>query len=182
MSIKKDTDAWKIGFDNNFVAIGWAYLGDPVSLNIEDLVENMKTGLEAKPLGNGEYEVDYGEGPKVKKEKSFVNDAHAIRRFIDEVQKGDIMILPRYEEEYSDLWGYCIGRVTSDFSYHPENRQEDQEWYGTRWDVEWLKEVPKTQVSEKLRRSIDIPGTFHEIMRQEDEIETIIKDEKFGIK
>lgn len=166
MLIKEDDDwkakynDWKIGVKGNFVAIGWADV-DPTDPSLNDkelLIEKLN-------------ETD-GDG-------SFNRDACTILRFVNDISRGDIVVLPRYKENSSELEGYNIGRIKSDKAYYVKSPPSDEEDYCTRWGVQWLRKITKEKVSKRLRRSIDAPGTVHKIdndREYDSEIEALLKD------
>ncbi len=73
---------WDICRDNNFVAIGWDWAGNLIeaSKDIELLKEKLKANYKDRP------------------NSTILIWSHQILRFINEIKKGDIVILPTYPE------------------------------------------------------------------------------------
>ncbi len=141
---------WDICRDNNFVAIGWDWAGNLIeaSKDIELLKE--KLGYKSK------YKT--------------ANVVHQILRFINEIKKGDIVILPTYPE--GDIV-YYIGEVVSD-AYYDEN-PSDGAYSKTRRKVRWLARVNRDDISEKLKRSLYGQMTVFNIDKHKAEIEKLIE-------
>ncbi len=149
-------DDWKICRDNNFVAIGWSKIGDLTKFSYNN-VELLKQKLKENWSNTNKYRLSNWTGQ--------------ILRFVNEIEKGDVVILPTYPQE--GLIIYYIGEVLSD-AYYVEN-PSDEAYSKTRRDVKWLAKISRDDISEKLRRSLFGQMTVFNIDKHKAEIEKIIE-------
>ena len=149
---------WEICRDNNFVAIGWSEIGDLTKFSYDN-VELLNQKIKEWKKNVNKYGIS--------------NRAYQILRFVNEINEGDIVILPTYIEDDTI---YYIGEVLSDAYYveHPS----DGAYSKTRRDVKWLAKVSRDNISEKLKRSLNGEMTVFNIDKHGYEIETLIKENR----
>lgn len=165
---------WKIGQQGNFVGIGWSRswsIGD-LTVFSEDDKERLKEKLE-----NDDNRKEYcTEHPRAS-----INWVSYILSFVNRIEVGDVVVLPIYPE-YDEIYEirYLIGKIKG-HAYYVENPQ-DKANAKTRRDVDWFANVPRERLSAQLKKSLESSGTVYNIDKHEEEIETLLKGEKFESK
>lgn len=144
-----DTEDWEIAKINNFVGIGWSAIGD-----ITKFSEENKDRLIEK------YETTYDEPPKK-------SDISQILRFVHDIKVGHIVILPIYPEDEECII-YLMGKIKSHAYY--AKKPHDKAYTRVRRDVEWIKSVPRNNLSEPLKNSLNGHLTVFNIDVHEEEI------------
>lgn len=131
------------------IALGWDRIGD-LSL--------LKTREDFKR----EYRQAYPEG----KEGTVPVHAGILYRFVQEVQKGDIVICPI--KSAPSVW---IGRITGDYHF---NLDYHNHFHHIR-KVEWLKRIPRTKFSQGALYEIGSAMTLFQVRNYADEFATALE-------
>lgn len=119
-----------------FIAVGWHELGD-LSWMIKD----------------GDYDTIFAKLRKIYKktyggsEISISINCGQIIRFIKEFQLNDIVLVPDPSTRK-----ILIGKMTGEYEYKPD--WGDDCYYPNRRKVQWVKEVERDKIPEKLRNSV----------------------------
>ena len=147
------------GHKGNFVAVGWSRIGDlswlaDAKVDSENLADQM-THQYVKAFGSNlsKSQVVVGVGQLV--------------RFARDMKKGDIVLVPDTERHK-----FLVGKITSDYQF--KEKWGDDCDYPHRRTVEWLKEVDRAEISEKLRNSLGAIMTVWSLQRHAPEIEQIL--------
>lgn len=125
------------GYSKKFIAIGWKELGDLSwmlsSESDEDTLNKLKV-LNKRFNGNvtnSQNGIQCGE----------------LLRFVRTIKKGDIFLLPNPSKR-----SVIIGRITGDYQWR-EN-WSDKCPFTNRRNVEWIRSVPRSELSTKLKNSL----------------------------
>lgn len=139
-------------YANRVITIGWSELPDLIGKNADELESLYKkvypdSDISASNIGQ-------------------------IVRFIEEIQKGDLVALPR---KFLSEYAYTIGEVLSDYEYH----QYSENVKHTR-HVRWLKTIAKSSLPTFLQNSLNSSLTVFRVERNDAEkvIRNIIGDDK----
>ena len=147
------------GRKGKFVAVGWTGIGDLRWLSeSKSSIDRVSEELAER------YKKTFG--PDLSKSQIVVGTGQLIR-FVRDMKKDDIVIVPDTERRK-----YIIGRITSDYQF--KESWEDACTYQHRRSVEWLKDVERGEVSEKLRNSLGAILTVWSLERHSSEIEQIL--------
>lgn len=135
--------------DEGFVAIGWPRLGDLRQYKTRDA---MREAMKRAWPNWSEHRVRacYGQ----------------VFRFAHKMQVGDPVVFP-----IKATREIAIGRISSDYRYHPNYHETDGEDYPNFRDVEWLKIVPRTAFSKSALHSF---GAFLSVSTSDDHLEEVI--------
>jgi len=174
---------WEIAIkaEKPFVGIGWGWVGDLTLYSENDkerLIEKLKSRYEE--LEDGKYRYVFKNGDKhVCTERTFSSWVGYILSFVNRIELNDIIITPTYPEESDDII-YFIGRVKSPAYY--VKKSQDGAYVRNRRDVEWLTKVPRERISLQLKKSLESKGTVYNIDKHEEEIQALLKGERFESK
>src|SRR6056297_1865072 len=98
--------------NNNIVAIGWPYLGNLGKQTNKEIRSKLKEKLSSKT------------------DKSINLQFGMIRRFKDEIKKGDVLVVPESGNEYIH-----IAKVKSDYLF---DKEKINDGYPHQKEVSWL--------------------------------------------
>ena len=129
-------------------AIGWG-LGDLSRISTR---EEIKDKLRVEYPGQGE--------------RSLGNVAGSIHRFVNEIEVGDLILTPPTENRDS-----LIGQCQSHYKYLPKLLPKG---YEDVREVNWLKRIPRSALSDGLRSSCSGEITVSDISKHIEEIETLL--------
>ena len=127
-----DNDFWKIGLEENLIAIDWYKLGDITSFSEDD-----KDALVKKLKRTYPYYSD----------KKAITAASTILRFEYSIKVDHIALLPTYPEDNDGII-YLIGKVKSPAKY-------DSGHYLVTRDIEWITSISRNSISEPLKKSLN---------------------------
>lgn len=144
------------GMKGNFIAIGWHDLEDLSWLNDEDDVSETKTELKK------EYKNEYG-GSEI----SISINSGQIFRFVKEFQVNDIVLVP--EPSTRTVF---IGKIAGEYKY--KANWDDGCYYPHRRNIQWVKEVKRDKIPEKLRNSLGSSLTLFNLNNHKDTIEELV--------
>lgn len=149
-----------------YVGIGWNELGDLTWLSDPNTpAEDARTKL---------YELYEKWGRKWKENKKTIEvNRGQVYRFVREIKNGDYILSPTARRTV------LVGNVTSDFYL---SKQKDDCPYKQRRHVDWLKEISRDDMSQRLRNSLGAHLTVFKLTGHEDELHALIKGEKVTTK
>ena len=153
----------KKGKDGGFVAISWNEMGDlswilkEASANIlADKLDKMYRQVYRKNQSNTSVSI---------------NRAQLIR-FVKEIKKGDIVLVP-----WPTRRKVLIGRIQTDYKFKKD--WQDGCPYGHRRTVEWIKEIDRDDLPEKLRYSVGALLTIFSLDKRKNAIYRLLRVEDF---
>ena len=138
------------------IAIGWGETGDLTGLS----------KIEIKKEIGAAYKDQDVVGTALGNAQSLVNI------FVNEMEIGDFVIVPNGEEIH-------LATITGPYFY---NDSPDVEFYPHMRQVKWEQIVRRSDVSEKLRRSLRVMRTAANLTKHYDEVSCLISGEKCDIK
>lgn len=151
-----------------YVAIGWNELGDLSWLPDEKLrEEDAKKRLydlytrRAKDKAWHENEV-----------QRRINSGQ-VYRFVRGMKNGDFVLSPTARRTV------LLGKVIGDFYLAGK---KDSCRYKQRREVEWVKEIPRDEMSQRLRNSLSAHLTVFGLSGHEKELEALIEGKKVGVR
>jgi predicted Mrr-cat superfamily restriction endonuclease len=152
------------GRKGNFIAIGWAEIGDLswtriAGASTDKRLNDLIGSLEQRFQGN------------LSKSSVSVKVAQLIRFASGEIRKNDLVVVPD-----SGRRKFLVARITGDYEFR--EKWADSCPYSHRRSVEWIKDVDRGEVSEKLRNSLGAILTLWSLQRHGDELEGLLKDVK----
>jgi hypothetical protein len=149
-----------------YVAIGWNELGD-----LSWLLDPKIAATDAKKKLYTLY------GKKLKKwhenKKQKQTSTAQIYRFVREMNIGDFVLSPTAKRTL--LIGKIIG------NYYPAHKQKDNCRYKQRRQVEWIKEISRDDMSQRLRNSLSAHLTVFKLTGHDEEINALIEGRKLDI-
>lgn len=145
-----------ICFRQNLVAVGWHELD--VDLGLYNGLEKRDFMDKLSALLDEAYKQD-------KNNIQLGISAGQLYIFATLMQVGDIVLTPTTEDGV-----YYLGVIKSDYRYE---KNDDELSCFHRRDVEWVKKVSKSQLSNELRSSISPSKTIFSINGHADEIEVL---------
>lgn len=140
----------------NYIAIGWEKLGKL------DWLEKEPDADKAKREFTKEYKRVY-KGTEVK----IGLGLGQVLKFVREIKEGDIVVIPDMARGRA-----IIGRVISHYEYRES--WEDDCPYQHRKKVEWIKEIKRDAIPEKLKTSLGALLTVFSLNRRRQEIMQLI--------
>lgn len=143
-------------YKNNYISIGW----DPISdLDFIKHAENKKFKEKIKEIYPSEERPGYIMGQ--------------IRRFVCEIKKGDIVLIPS-----SNSTDIAFGKVVSDSVYIRDNISKDKKCcqYKKALKVEWIKILSRNEFDPYLYRLMTAHNTISNIDNYADYINRILYD------
>jgi restriction system protein len=144
-------DAHTLFVKHNCVALGWEEMGD----------------LSALPPNREAFKAEYNRVYPNAKPGAIAVNAGQLFRFVHEMQPGDIVLYPsKVDKEIH------IGRVTGPYRYD----KSIQPSYFHRRDVQWLKQVPRTRLSQGALYEIGSAMTLFQVKNYADEWLAILDD------
>ncbi len=96
--------------------------------------------------------------------------AGQVRRFVREIDDGDIVLVPHTSRKV-----VYVGRVKGGFVYVPD--PADGCPYRQRRGVEWIRDVPRTAIPQKLLNSLGSLSTVWSLNRSADEARSLVEGE-----
>lgn len=145
------------GRKGNYIAIGWKKLSD-LSWMLDEKTNSEELWGKLIKL----YEKTYG-GSKL---QVSINSGQ-IWNFVKVIQKDDIVLVP-YPQERKVL----VGKVEGSYEYKEDWKDGCQ--YNHRRKVNWMKEINRDTLSQKLKNSIGSLLTVFNIDHHKEEIEELI--------
>lgn len=152
------------GKKGSYIAIGWPLLG-----GLEWLEKDKTEMSNARNKLKKDYAKASGEDPSSMK---VAIECGELWNFILEMSNGDIVLLPDPRSRTVH-----IGRITGPYQYKED--WEDGCEYVRRRKVNWLKEVPRGDVSVKLSNSVGSIMTVFSVDRHVAEIEALISGKEY---
>jgi restriction system protein len=140
----KTGDADSLFLKNNVVAIGWAEVGD-----IGKLVPDREA-----------FKVAVGSTYENIKPGAIPNNAGQLYRFVHEMKVGDYVAYPSKADKQIHL-----GKITGDYRYNPSGMAG----YPNQRAVQWLKKVPRTNLSQGALYEIGSAMSLFQIKNYTDE-------------
>ena len=144
----KGQDVSDAFWDKRVAAIGWG-LGDLSSVSTR---EEIKDRLRAERPDLGE--------------RSLINVAGNLHRFVNEIQVGDLILTPPTENR-----DFMIGQCQSRYKYLPGLLPEG---YEDVREVNWLRRIPRSELSDGLRASCNGEITISRLNKHIGEIESLL--------
>jgi len=150
-----------------YVAIGWNELGDLNWLLTEKLSEE-----EAKRKLLDLY---------AKKLKSWhenetqrrINSGQ-VYRFVKEIKTGDFVLSPTAKRTV------LLGKIVGD--YYPAFKRKDDCRYKQRREVQWMQEISRDEMSQRLRNSLSAHLTVFGLRGHEEELSAFVEGRRIEIK
>jgi hypothetical protein len=150
-----------------YVAIGWNELND-----LSWLLDASIEASDAKRKLYDLYEKKLKKWHENKRQKE-INTAQ-VYRFVKEIKNGDFILSPTTKRTI------LIGRIAGD--YFPAHKQKDGCPYKQRRAVDWIKEVPRDDMSQKLRNSLGAHLTVFRLSGHDEELTALIEGKKISVK
>lgn len=145
----KTGDAFNLFTQENVIALGWAQVSD-LSVFPDDQAAFRQVVTAAFPA---------------KKPGAVAVDAGQLRRFVHELQTGEIVAFSAKAD-----WTFRIGRVTGGYRYDPSGDGS----YPHRRPVEWLKTIKRDELSQSARFELGAAMSFFRVKRHAAEILALI--------
>jgi MoxR-like ATPase len=138
----RDGENEELALDRDMAIIGWSELGDVSRASREDLKKAIRDV--------------YGE----ERPRSLAGQGGEVYRFVNDVRKGDLVVLPLR----SDRGYVAVGRIAGDY-VHRTGREWGPDARNTR-ETEWLnRRVPYERFDPDLREAFGQQGTVSEIAK-----------------
>lgn len=135
--------------DDSIIAIGWPKLGDMSKLNKEQIKEK--------------YEANY----EYKDERQLNFNSNMINNFVNNIQKGDIVLIP--DDDYLYLF-----EVLGDY-YYDVSKAPDNIGYPHQHKVELVKKVLRDNLPDSLKNGLKTRFTLSNFKNHRNEISEIIQ-------
>lgn len=125
------------GYSGKFIAVGWENLGDLSWMLTQESDEDVLNKLKVLykhvngNVTNSQVGIQCGE----------------LLRFVRTVKKGDIFLLPNPSKR-----SVIIGKITGDYQW--KETWADKCPFKNRRNVEWIRSVPRSELSTKLKNSL----------------------------
>ncbi len=145
----KTGDAFNLFTQENVIALGWAQVPDLSVLSDEQAVFRQVVASAFPGKKPGAVAVDAGQ----------------LRRFVHELQTGEIVTFSAKAD-----WTFRIGRVIGDYRYDPSGDGS----YPHRRPVEWLKTIKRDALSQPARFELGAAMSFFRVKRHAVEILALI--------
>jgi len=146
-----------------YIAIGWNRLGDLSWLS------DSKTGVdEAKKKLYNSCAKNYKRRSKTQRNI----DVSQVYRFVREMKTDDFVLSPTNKRTV------LIGKITGDYYRAHKDDCESRQ----RRPVEWIKEIPRDDMSQELRNSLGAHLTVFKLARHDEELGALIEGKKLPIK
>jgi restriction system protein len=146
------------GYSGKYIAVGWENLGnlswmlssesDKDALNKLKVLYNRINGN----VTNSQVGIQCGE----------------LLRFVRTIKKGDIFLLPNPSER-----SVIIGKITGDYQWN--EKWGDKCPFTNRRNVEWIRSVPRSELSSKLKNSL-VWLTVISLEEHKQEVESLVAD------
>lgn len=131
--------------EENIIAIGWKFIGDMKKLDNSEIRKHLK-----------KHQPD-------KSTRSISLQFGMLKRFKEEIKRGDIVIVPETERPY-----VIVGKVNSEYEYKSEKKEDG---YPHQRKVEWIKEdIRKEEIPEVLKDALRPRLTLYSLDKYEQEI------------
>nr|WP_320162323.1 restriction endonuclease [uncultured Methanoregula sp.] len=146
------------GYSKKFIAIGWNELGDLSwllsSASEEDALKKLKVLHKRiyENVTNSQVGIQCGE----------------ILRFVRTIKHGDIFLLPNPSKR-----SVIIGRISGDYQW--KENWGDKCPYTNRRNVEWVRSIPRSELSTKLKNSL-VWLTVISLEEHKIEVESLISE------
>jgi restriction system protein len=146
------------GYSKKFIAIGWENLGDLSwmlsSESDEDALNKLKLHYKRinRDVTNSQVGIQCGE----------------LLRFVRTFKKEDIFLLPNQSER-----SVIIGKITGDYEW--KDNWGDKCPFQNRRSVEWIRKVPRSELSAKLKNSL-VWLTVISLEEHISEVESLVND------
>lgn len=153
--------------NGKYIAIGWNDLGDLSWL--------LDPNIPADDARTKLYELYEKWGRKWKENKKTIEVNRAqVYRFVKEMRDDDFVLSPTAKRTV------LIGKIVDD--YYPAHKQKDNCRYKQRRPVEWIKEIPRDDMSQKLRNSLGAHLTVFKLTGHDKELNALIEGKKLDIR
>lgn len=146
----KTGDADALFLKKNYIAIGWAKMGDLGKLAADREAFKLRV-VEAYPD---------------KKPGAIPNNAGQTFRFVHEIKVGDIVVYPSQRDHKIHL-----GKVTGAYRYEPSI----EESYPNLRPVKWLKELPRTDFTQGALYEIGSAMSLFQVRNYGDEFRNALE-------
>lgn len=140
-----------------YIAIGWNKLGD-LSWLLTEISEE-----EAKRKLSKLYARKWSRESRAAQRTGLSQ----VYRFVKEVRNGDFVLSPTATRTV------LVGKIKGD--YYPAHKQKDNCYYKQRRAVEWLKEIPRDEMSRGLQNSLSAHLTVFRLSGHEAELSALVE-------
>ena len=142
-----------------YVAIGWNELGDLSWLNKEKDENTAKNKLVEL----------YSKKNKSESKTQVSINSNQVYHFIKDIKNMDIVLSPTARRTI------LIGEITSDFFLA---QKKDGCTYKQRRGINWMKEIPRDELSQPLRNSLNSHLTVFNVDNHKEELDAFIEGKK----